>query len=78
MINLYDNETDKMIGTINLKQLKFLVEQLEVESLEDQDYYINRTTLDAFGAGGADLQLMEILRQGLGDRDEMEIRWEHS
>ena len=37
MIKLYDNETDDMVGTINLKQLGFLVEQLEEESTEDRD-----------------------------------------
>jgi hypothetical protein len=78
MIKLYDNESDELIGTINLKQLGFLVAQLEEESSRDQDYYINQATLDAFEARGADLDLMRVLRRGLGDRDEAEIRWVHS
>ena len=78
MIKLYDNETDEMIGTINLKQLGFLVAQLEEESTKDRDYYINQATLDVFEARGADADLMEVLRRGLGDRDEAEIRWVHT
>ena len=78
MIKLYDNESDELIGTINLKQLGFLVAQLEEESSRDQDYYINQATLDAFEARGADPDLMRVLRRGLGDRDEAEIRWVHS
>ena len=78
MIKLYDNETDEMIGTINLKQLGFLVAQLEEESIKDRDYYINQATLDVFEARGADPNLMEVLHRGLGDRNETEIRWVHA
>jgi hypothetical protein len=78
MINLYDNETGELVGTINLKQLTYLMEQLEEESTEDKDYYINRATLDVFEARGADPDLVKELRKALGNQDDMELRWEHA
>lgn len=78
MINLYNNETGEAVGTINLKQLTFLIDQLEEESTKDRDYYINRATLDMFEAQGADPELMSVLRTALGNQDEMELRWQHT
>lgn len=78
MINLYDNTTGELVGTINLKQLTFLMDQLEEESTEDRDYYINRVTLDVFETRGADPELMKVLREALGNEDEMEFRWQHA
>jgi hypothetical protein len=78
MINLYDTATGELAGTINLQQLTFLVDQLEEESTQDRDYYINRATLDVFEAQGADAELMMVLRKALGDKDEMELRWQRA
>ena len=49
--------------------------QLEEESLEDTDYYINPATLDMFEERGADAGLLTMLRNALGDREDMDIRW---
>jgi hypothetical protein len=75
MITLYDNETGDKLGTINEEELQFLQTNLEEEWLEDQDYYINVATLDMFAERGGDDALLNVLRQGLSGRDEMEIRW---
>jgi processive 1,2-diacylglycerol beta-glucosyltransferase len=75
MIQLYDAESGAEIGTITEDHLRFLTDQLEEESADDQDYYINRTTLDLFEGNGADPALLEILRRALGQREEMDIRW---
>lgn len=75
MITLYDNETGDELGTINEEELRFLQTNLEEEWLEDQDYYINLATLEMFAERGSDNALLEVLRQGLRGRDEMEIRW---
>ena len=48
VFELYDNDTDEFIGTINSSQLKFMIDQLEEESSQDKDYYINVATLDMF------------------------------
>ena len=78
MTQLYDNDTGNALGVITDAQLEFLIAQLEEESPEDQDYYINRDTLDIFEGSGADAGLMALLRAAMGDREEMEIRWSRS
>ncbi|MBK5283032.1 MAG: hypothetical protein JJE16_13220 [Nitrospiraceae bacterium] len=78
MIQLHDTDTGASIGAITEDNLRFLIDQLEEESGEDQDYYINETTLDIFEKGGADTALLSLLRSALNGRTEMEIRWSRS
>ena len=75
MIELRDKRTDALLGTISQAQLQFLIDQLEEEDIEDQDYYSNLATLDMFERAGADQELLELLRQGLGTRKDMDIVW---
>lgn len=78
MIRLYDNENGAELGAITEAQLRFLQSDLEEESLEDRDYYINQATVDWFESQNADAALVALLRQALGGREEMEIRWVRS
>lgn len=75
MIVLYDNQTGAELGRIDEAQLAFLTGSLEEESAADQDYYINAATIDLLESRGADGALVALLRQAMGGRDEMEIRW---
>ncbi|MBN1673538.1 MAG: galactosyldiacylglycerol synthase [Kiritimatiellae bacterium] len=75
MIGLHDKDTGAALGSITEEQLQFLIDQLEEESSEDQDYYINRDTLDAFREKNADPGLLDILERALGDRADIEITW---
>ena len=75
MIKLYDVETGAVLGTITEEQLRLLVEHLEEESPEDQEYYIDEATLEMFDEVGLDAALIALLRQALGGRPDMEIRW---
>lgn len=75
MIELQDTETGASIGSITEAQLAFLVEHLEEESATDDDYYLNRETLDLLEEKGGDAALITLLRRALGEREEMEIRW---
>ena len=75
MVQLYQSESGDLIGTITAAQLQYLVNQLEEESLEDRDYYIDRATLDWFDEHGVDSALEALLREALGDREGMDIRW---
>lgn len=78
MIQLHDKDTGTLIGTITEDNLQYLIDQLEEESREDKDYYINETTLDIFEERGADKALITLLRGALNGRTEMEIRWSQS
>ncbi len=75
MVKIYDTESGSQVGTISESQLRFLIDQLEEEDLEDRDYYINQATVDMFETRGAEPELLSTLRQALGDRQDMEIRW---
>jgi hypothetical protein len=69
-------DTGEEIGTITDKQLAFLVEQLEEDHEEDQDYYIDRETLELLSDNGAEPELLLMLEKAIGDDDEMDIAWE--
>ena len=69
-------DTGADIGQISDKQLAFLVEQLEEEHDEDQDYYIDRETLELLSDNGADPELLGMLEKAIGDDEEMDIAWE--
>jgi len=75
MIILKDKEKNCQIGTINQDQLQFLIDQLEEESSTDQDYYINLETLEMFEKNGIDQELLKILKDAIGSREDMEIEW---
>jgi len=69
-------DTGDEIGTIDDKQLQFLVSQLEEEHDDDKDYYIDRDTLELLSDNGADPELLALLEKGLAGDDEMDIAWE--
>ena len=75
MITLYDEDTGESIGEISNEQFQFLVDQLEEESILDQDYSISLMLLAYFEELNADPALVSLLRTALGDREEMEITW---
>jgi processive 1,2-diacylglycerol beta-glucosyltransferase len=75
MIKVYNAETGALLGEISEDQLQLLVDQLEEESSEDQDYYINQATIDLLAQRGASSELLAILRQAVGERGEADIRW---
>ena len=75
MIDLYDNATNVLIGSMTEADLKVLQDALEEESADDQDYYIDQATLDVLGDGRATDHLMGLLRKALGTADGVDIRW---
>ncbi|MBI5811198.1 MAG: galactosyldiacylglycerol synthase [Meiothermus silvanus] len=76
MPKLYNATTGAELGEITDEQLEFLQDQLEEESAEDQDYYINQETLEYFAEQGADRALIDLLQAALAGRDEIDIRWD--
>ena len=75
MIKLYDAESDALLGKITEEQLDFLMDALEETDESDQDYYIDGATIDMLEEDGAEPELIAILRDILGDRDGLEVRW---
>ena len=75
MIKLHDVESGAFLGTITEEQLKVLVEQLEEESPEDRDYYIDADTIEMFEEAGVDAGLVDVLKKALNGRPDMDIKW---
>jgi len=75
MIHLYELNTDILLGTITVDQLQFLIDNMEEESTEDIDYAVTRMTIDYLEGQGADPELIELLRQALGPKEEIVIYW---
>lgn len=75
MNQLHDKDTGASIGFVSDEQLQFLVDQLEEESGDDQDYHLSEGTIDILEEAGADKGLLLLLRQALSGRTEMEVRW---
>ena len=75
MIKLLDSETGILLGEISDEQLQFLIDNLEEEFMEDQDYTITPMDLTYFEGLNADPALLDLLRRGLDDRDEAVLRW---
>jgi hypothetical protein len=64
----------EIIGTITESQLDFLMENLEEEFEEDEEYYLNADTIDYLKEQGADGGLIAILEKALaGTQDGVEI-----
>jgi len=78
MIEIFDKQTSRSLGTLSDEQFQFLLDNLEEESREDDDYYLNRATVDILEEQGADPHLVAMLRSALGAAEEAEIRWQRS
>jgi hypothetical protein len=76
MIDLYNNATNTLIGSITESELQVLIARLEEESSTDHDYYIDQATIDMLGDGSATDHLLQLLRTALGSEEGVEIRWQ--
>ena len=68
MIELYDADSDTLLGALTDEQFQSLSDSLEEESTTDQDYYINAATIDMLDEEAADPDLIAMLRRALAGR----------
>ena len=77
MIDLYDTESNTMVGSITDAELQHLVNSLEMESPRDTDYYIEKGTIDLLANDGlATDHLLKVLRAAIAESEGVELRWE--
>ncbi len=81
IIRLYrqDPDTDERtpLGTITESQLDFLVDHLEEELEEDEDYWINQATIDYLQDLGADEDLLQLLTKAIsGSAEGVDIAYQ--
>ena len=53
MPTLHEKESGQVIGRISESDIQFLIDQLEEESSDDRDYYIDEATVDMLEEDGA-------------------------
>lgn len=76
MYQLIDIEHDNKIGVITEDQVQFLIDNLEEEGFEDQDYYIDSESLSFFAENGCDDELLAMLTDALEGRVNINVRYE--
>jgi hypothetical protein len=77
-IQLYKEDPDtyerEILGTITENQLDFLMENLEEEFEEDEEYLLMPNTIDYLREQGADSDLLALLEKALaGTQDGVDI-----
>lgn len=75
MVKLYDKTSGVFLGEIADAEFKFLEDNLEEESMTDDDYYMDRDTLDFLKEKGMDETLTALLEGAIGAEDGIEIRY---
>ena len=73
---LIDIEHDNEIGVVTEDQVQFLIDNLEEEGFEDQDYYIDPESLSFLAENGCDEELLTMLTDALEDRVNIDVRYE--
>lgn len=74
-MKLYDKTSGVFLGAISGAEFKFLEDNLEEESMTDDDYYMDRDTLDFLKEKGMDETLTALLEGAMGAEDGIEIRY---
>jgi len=76
MIDLYNATTNTLLGSITEADLKVLVDALEEEGINDQDYFIDKATIDVIADGKATEHLVGLLTRAVGNSEGVDIRWQ--
>ena len=75
-VAIFDQRTGVLLGALSEEQFAFLTSQLEQESADDDDYYINEALIESLRHAGADAELLDLLQQAIGPNGEGDIRWD--
>jgi processive 1,2-diacylglycerol beta-glucosyltransferase len=75
-IAIFDHRTGVLLGALTEEQFAFLSAQLERESADDDDFYINEALIESLRLIGADAELLDLLQQAIGPEGDGDIRWD--
>lgn len=75
MYQLTRKSDQQPLGEISEAEMQFLRDNLEEESLTDDDYTITRLTLEFLRGNGMDPHLAQLLEAALGEGDEVEVQY---
>jgi hypothetical protein len=75
MIALYNAASGARVGRISEKQLEALMGWMEEESTEDREYYLTVEDCELMAEQSIDPTLVEVLREALKGREDMDLRY---
>lgn len=75
MYQLTRKSDQQPLGEISEAEMQFLRDNLEEESLTDDDYTITRLTLEFLRGNGMDPHLAQLLEAALGEGAEVEVQY---
>jgi len=76
MIDLFNGDTNAMIGSITENELKTLQDALEEESADDKDYFLEPATVALLADCRATEHLLHLRRPAVGSGEGVEMRWQ--
>lgn len=76
MYRLINIEHGDEIGILTEDQVQFLIDNLEEEGVEDQDYYIDPDALSFLAENACDEELLTMLTEALEGRVNIDVRYE--
>jgi citrate lyase alpha subunit len=76
VVRIYDNDNESEIGSITEAQLDLLQEEWVEETVDVQTFNISAASIDSLEMNGGDQGLIAMLRQALGARSSMELRFD--
>jgi hypothetical protein len=76
MPTLHDVSSGALLGAVSEEDVKMLVDQLEEESSQDDDYFIDTNTIDMLQQAGASESLVALLRTAVGTSGGIDVRVE--
>jgi hypothetical protein len=77
-VELFNAETDRTLGHVNDDVIEWLLAQLDPDDEGVEDLEITPDVLEALTNAGGDPGLIGILREGLGKRRQIRVRWSMS
>ena len=75
MAELYYKVNSEYLGSISEEDLQFLIDNLVEEDSEDDDYYINQTTLDMLKERGLNAEVAKLIEDAMKGSGEVEIQY---
>ena len=75
MVTLKDKNTNAWLGSVSYAQLQFLINELNDEYKNGQEYLVNRDSLEILKQQGAEAALTKVIEKAMGDKDKIEFYW---
>lgn len=76
-VSLFNGETNEFLGSIDDADLKFLKDQLEEESISDNDYFIDANIIELLEEAGTSQFLISILKSAVRESEGIDYRCSH-